>query len=479
MKNLYSSVYLVSRIASALVMVLSVALFTRLVDQDTYGQYLIGFAFAFILYSITTQWILGAHFGQQSREQAAQVAAGALVMAGLATIVGLCLLGGTVLTGFISLDVAAPAGVLLVGFTAYFLAAEIGRAQLLVLPVTLASTVRSVGTLVLGGLALWYFKSAASLLIAAGVSHILAGLVVFVALQRRGIWASGFALRDTATYARLWRYGWPLIVAGGAAAIATLADRLMLEHFYSPGLVGSYGATLDFIKQSFVMVGETVAVAYVSRAKYQHGDGMSERARESLKQAFISASFLATFGMVFYLLLGDKVFGLLLDADYHDALPLVPILAAASACLVLRSYYFGQAIYFTSSVRLELISTLVALVVSLALSWWLIPLYSLAGAAVAFAVAQLAALSVFLLSPQARRLMPVDAPRLLTLLLVAGGVLIVGEAMRQTLGDAAIPLNLVLIALASATLLVRWDMFDAGRVWAGLRRVLREARAPR
>lgn len=478
MKNLYSSIYLVSRIASALIMVLSVALFTRLVDQDTYGQYLIGFAVAFILYSITTQWILGAHFGQQSPDQAAPVAAGALVFGGLAAVAGVVLIGLGALTGFVKPDLAVPAAVLLVGLTTYFVATEIGRAQLLVLPVALAATTRSVGTLVLGGLALWQFKSADSLLIATGISHILAGLVVFARL-RRGIWATGLTWPARAVYARMWHYGWPLIIAGGAAAIATSADRLVLEHFYSSGLVGSYGATLDFIKQSFVIVGETVALSYVSRAKYQHGDGMPERARESLRQAFVTATFLATFGMVFYLLLGDKIFGILLDPDYHEALPLVPILAAASACLVLRSYYFGQTIYFTSSVRLELISTVVAVVVSLTLSWILIPVYSLAGAASAYAIAQFAALGVYLFSPQARRVMPVDMPRLLTLLLMGGGLFIVGDVLRKLLGETAVPLNLAMIGLASVVLLVRWDMFDAGRVWSGVGRLLREARSPR
>ena len=475
MKNLFSSIYLVSKIASAIVTVLSIALFTRLVSQDTYGHYVVGFAFAFILYSTTAQWIVGAHFGQQSPREAGPVAATAVVFSGIAAVLGLLLLAIATLAGMITPDIAGPTGVLLLGFTAFFLANEIGRAQLLVGPVTIAATIRSVGTLVFGGLALWYFRSAASLLVGVGLAHILAGVPILLSV-RRGIWANGFTWPDRSFYARLWRYGWPLILAGGAASVAASIDRLLLEHFQGAALVGPYGATLDFIKQSFVIVGETVAASYISHAKYLHGDAKPDHSRASLRQAFVTASFLAVFGVIFYLLLGDKLFTVLLHGDYQVAIPLVPLLAIANACLLLRSYYFAQTIYFTNSVRLELISTIVALVVSFALAWWLIPLFSIAGAAFAYAVAQFACLAVFLSSAKTRALMPVDTPRLLILVVTAVGLLAAGEMLKQWLGDAAAPLNLLLITGVATTLLVQWDMFDAGHVWNGIGRRFREAR---
>lgn len=478
MKNLFSSIYLVSKVASALVTVLSVALFTRLVSEATYGQYLIGFAFAFIVYGIAAQWLLGAHFGQQSPKEAGKIAAAALVLNGVSTLLGIVALAIGTFVGMIPASMAGPAAILLVGFSSYFLTNELGRAQLLVGPVTIAATLRTVGMFILGGLAAWQFRSAEALLTAIAIAHIVACIPIIVAL-RRGVWSNGLAWPSRDVYARLWRYGWPLIIAGGAAAIAASVDRLMLDHFWGPALVGPYGATLDFIKQSFVIVGESVAVSYVSRAKYLHGDAMHDRARASLQQAFTTAAFLAIFGVLFYLLLGQRMFSILLHADYQQAMPLVPLLAFANAFLLLRAYYFAQAIYFTNSVRLELVSTLVALVVGSVLSWWLIPLYSITGAAIAYAAAQFAALATFFVSRQARSLMPVDMSKFATLLLVAAATLAIGELLKRLLGDTAAPINLALIAIVSATLLVRWDMFDAGRIWNGVGRVLREARLPR
>ena len=478
-KNLFSSIYLVSKLASALITVLSIALFTRQVSHEIFGQYLIGFAFAFIAYSVVAQWLLGAHFGQQSREHAAPIAGGAVVLTGVSVLTGLPLIGLGVLVGVIPAALAGPTALLLSGFAAFFVANEIGRAQLLVGAVTSGALLRALGTLGLGSFALWRFGSASSLLIAVAIAHILAALPVTLRL-RQTIWASGFVWPAPAIYAQLWRYGWPLIIAGGAAAVASYIDRILLEHFFGAASVGPYGATLDFIKQSFVIVGETITVSYVSRAKFLHGDAMLERSRAALRQAFITAAFLATFGVTFYVLLGNRVFSVLLGPGYQTAMPLVPLLAFANACLILRAYYFAQTIYFTNSVRLELWSTLLALGLSAVLSFWLIPIYSITGAAIAYTVAQCAALGMFLLNPQTRRVMPVDIGRLTKLVATALAMVIVGELAKHLLGDpVAAPFNVLLIAGVSGLLLVRWDMFDAGHLWQGFGRVLRLARSSR
>ncbi|MGE0231116.1 MAG: oligosaccharide flippase family protein, partial [Flavobacteriaceae bacterium] len=271
MKNLFSSIYLVSKITSALLTVLSIAIFTRQVSHDIFGEYLIGFAFAFITYSVVTQWLLGAHFGQQSRQHAAPIAGGAIILTGVSVLAGLALIAAATLAGFIPAAIALPTAFLLFGLSAYFVANEIGRAQLLVLAVTSGAFLRSLGTLILGCYALWQFGTAQSLLIAVAIAHAIATLPIIVALKRT-IWTKGFVWPRRAVYRQLWQYGWPLIVAGGASALALYIDRLLLERYFGTEAVGPYGATLDFIKQSFVIVGETIAVSYVSSARSLHGD---------------------------------------------------------------------------------------------------------------------------------------------------------------------------------------------------------------
>ncbi|MCC0055240.1 MAG: lipopolysaccharide biosynthesis protein [Rhodobiaceae bacterium] len=472
MKNLFSSIYLVSKISSALLTVLSIAIFTRLVSHDIFGQYLIGFAFAFITYSVVTQWLLGAHFGQQSRQHAAPIAGGAIILTGVSVMAGMAMIFIATLSGFIGADIALPTALLLFGLSAYFVANEVGRAQLLVMSVTSGAFLRSLGTLVLGSLALWQFGTAASLLIAVAIAHTIATLPIIVGLKRT-IWTSGFVWPQRSIYKQLWRYGWPLIIAGGASALALYIDRLLLERYFGTEAVGPYGATLDFIKQSFVIVGETIAVSYVSSAKSLHGDNAREQAAPVLQHAFVTAAFLATFGIVFYVLLGDALFALVLDADYQEAVPLVPMLAFANALLILRAYYFAQTIYFSNSVRLELVSMLVALVVGSGAGIWLIPAYGITGAAMAFTAAQFAALMVFLGSRESRQTMPVDLGKFAKVVAAGVATIAIGEVVTHSLPTAtAMVVNLTLIAAVSGWLLVRWNMFDAAHLWDGFGRSL-------
>ena len=55
MKGLFSSIYLISRIASAVLNLVAIAVFTRLSSREVYGEYLIGFAYGFIAYGLTIQ----------------------------------------------------------------------------------------------------------------------------------------------------------------------------------------------------------------------------------------------------------------------------------------------------------------------------------------------------------------------------------------------------------------------------------------
>lgn len=461
MKGLFSSIYLVSRVASAALNLVAIAVFTRLSSREVYGEYLLGFAYGFIAYSLAIQWLLAAHFGQQTRKHAGRVANTVLVMAAMSVGLSLIVIALATGLGLLRPSVGFGCAAILTGLAVYFVANEIGRAQLRVVPVTIASFLRSGLTLVFGSIALFLFHTAESLLLALSLAHIAAAVPIFVVL-RKSIWADGFTMPLRQDYLGIWKYSWPLILAGGAAAVGTSIDRIVLEGFFGAAKIASYGVMLDFIKQSFIIVGESVAISYVSVAKAHHGDGTQGEARDMLKLAFTTTAFLAAFGIVFFLLLGGPMFKVLLGKDYLGATSLIPWLAAANACLVLRSYYFAQVIYFSRSVRLELISTLVGLVASVAFSFWLVPLYDVTGAAMAFTITQVVALLSILVAPSTRRLMPVDLPRLAIIVVAACGTLAAGMLSAFALpANMATAINVVLIALVAGTLLIRWDMFDA------------------
>lgn len=459
---MHASVYLTSRIASAVVNAAAVAVFTRIASQALYGQYLIGFAICFIVYSLGVQWATYSHFGNYARGRADRLAGSLVVLSALSVVPSVAVIAVLCWFGVLQADIAWASGILLACFTLFFAATEVGRTHLMVGVVTVSTLTRSFASLLFGALALLWFQSPAALLVGVGLGYALGAVPVLVRLGQT-IWRAGFVWPAREDLTRMLAYGWPLIVAFGASAAAMNIDRILLERMSDVAAVAPYGAVLDFMKQTFLVVAEAISIGYVSYAKTLHIDGDKPGAITLLKRAFVTQCYLIVFGTVFFVLLGEPVFSVLLPASYRPvALQILPILLVANALLVLRSYHFGQVIYLGASSKLEFISSAAMLVVAAGASLLLIPGYGAVGAAIAFTLSQGAALLVYIAAtPKALRL-PIDWPPAMTLALTGVSLIVIGQALNaNTVHGLAIGLNLVLLTLASAYFLIHWNLFDA------------------
>jgi O-antigen/teichoic acid export membrane protein len=399
----HAGIYLATRVFAALCNMFALVLFTRLAVPAVFGDYLLGFACAFVAYGICVQWLLQAFFARQAHADAARTASAALVAAGVMVALAGAGLALASATGLLS---AAGCAGLVIGLSAFFAMVEIARARLQAGAVGLAGVLRAVLILALGAPVLALTQSAAALLGAVAVAHVLAALPV-VARLRATLWASGFARPRREDIAGLVRYGWPLILSLGAAALALNLDRLLIGHFHGPEPVAAYGATADFVKQSFVLVGEAVAAAYVSVAKAAHGRADMAGTRRALERALAMLSIACILGVVFFLVFGPALFRLLFAPGYQQAVgEILPILLAGTVCLVLRAYYFGQVIYFSRTAWADVASAGVMLAATGLAGWLLVPHWATVGAALAFALGQLAGLLVFVLADPGGRLMP-------------------------------------------------------------------------
>ena len=459
---MHASVYLTSRAASAVVNAAAVAIFTRITSQAVYGQYLIGFAIGFVVFSLAVQWATQAHFGNYVKQGAARLAGSLLVIGGIATLVALAIIAGLAQFGVLHADIAWACAVLITCFTTFFAAAEIGRTHLLVGVVTVATLTRSAASLLLGAAGLLYFQSPAALLIGVGLGYAIGAVPVFLKLGQT-IWADGFVWPARRELVLMFRYGWPLIIAFGASAAAMNIDRILLERFSDVTAVAPYGAVLDFMKQTFLVVAEAISVGYVSYAKNLHTDGDLVGAGGLLKRAFVTQCYLVVFGTVFFVLLGGPVFSVLLPASYLPvALQILPILLAANALLVLRAYHFGQVIYLGVSSTLEFAASIAMLIVAAGACFVLIPSYGAVGAAVAFTLSQAAALGVYLVATPKRSRLPVDWPSAGILAVAGAGLILIGQAINAGSGHGlAVGLNFALLTLSSAYFLIHWNLFDA------------------
>jgi O-antigen/teichoic acid export membrane protein len=398
----HAFLYVASRIIAAALNFASVAIFARLAGPADYGAYLLTFAWAYIVYGFSVQWLRYAFFAAYHTSTAdTQIAtftrtAGHLLFAALAC----ALLTGAL--GLVPWESIVAVMALVVGLSAFDISCEVARTRLQAKAVAQASILRAVLSLSLGTAALLIYESPVMLALAVGAAHIGATVPFLHDLLPR-IRAPG----SMSTAKGFLRYGWPLIFAFGISALGQSVDRLLLASFSGLGIVGPYGAVADMVRQCMVVFGEAIAGAYVSIAKAAHANGDEARARDVLTKAFAAYATIALFGGAFIIRFEAQAIGLLLGPAFREPTEqLVPLFVAASAMLMFRSFYFGQVIYFARSSRLELIAALVTVATVGLLSLLLIPVHGAVGAAWALLLGQTAACVLYVWEGRRHYAMP-------------------------------------------------------------------------
>ncbi|HTM77869.1 MAG TPA: oligosaccharide flippase family protein, partial [Devosia sp.] len=407
------------------------------------------------------------HFGVYAPARAARLAGALIALLGALALPGLALMVGAIAFGIIDPNHGLGIAALVGGLLVHIAAVEIGRAHLLVGAVTVASLLRGILMLGFGCAALLLVRDATALLLAIGLAHVVAALPVLLAL-RRTIWGAGFVAPQRADIVDLLAYGWPLILALMAGAVSINLDRIALSWWAGSGAVGPYGAVADIIRQSFVVLGEAIAAAYVSQAKAQMAD--TAAARAILQRAFVTLWVIVVFGVVGFALFGEGVIGVVLTPDYLDtALAAMPILVLGTACLVLRAYYFGQVIYFTGNARREVKASLLMVAVAILGCVTLVPAFGLIGAATTFAATQAAGLIYFLLADRTSAIMPIDWQQGGIALAAASGTATIALLAMLALGGSVGWFAGLLLTLAGGlALALAWNLFDLGRLAAYL-----------
>ncbi len=251
---------------------------------------------------------------------------------------------------------------------------------------------RAVLMLVLGGAVLKATGDPVDLAVAIAAANALGAIpaLIVVGPLMRGRGSRAEAMR-------LLGYGWPLVLSFATAALAQSLDRLIIAQTVGPAGLGAYGAIADFLRQSFIVFGEALALSLISIAKRDARIGGMAAASPVLCDAARAMTAIAAFGAVFFLCFDELVVTILLGPGYRaEARSLAPVLVLASILMMFRSYYFGQVIYFTKTSRLEAGAAFATLVTVAAISLLLIPRLGAMGAALAFAGGQAAACLVLI-----------------------------------------------------------------------------------
>ncbi len=375
----HSLTYALARGIPGLVNFLAIAVYTRLLAPDSYGEYSLVLASVALADALLIQWLrlgLLRFLPQESAD-------GLL----LHTIRNIWLALAAALTVLVLLALpltAVPAGLLISGLLLllaqgwFEINLELVRSNLRPGRYGRLALLRSLLSLGLGSLLAWQFGAAGLLLgLSAGTA---AG---YLLLREGGEWRSrspGLRI-DPLVLRRLLNYGLPLTVTLALSFIVNSSDRFLIGLFMGTDATGLYSAGYDLAQFSITMLLTVVNLAaypLTVRALEQEGEAAARGRLHDTLQLLLIVGLPAATGLI---LLAGPIARVVVAAEFSATAALViPWITVAALLAGVKAYFIDVGFQLQGDTRLQAWVMLVAAALNVVLNIVLIPRLGLMGA---------------------------------------------------------------------------------------------------
>jgi O-antigen/teichoic acid export membrane protein len=454
-----ASINLSANILSALLGLLSVFIFTRLLSPHDYGVYLLGVGFASVISVFLIGWfrnlILSGHARNDGTDVRGLVISGYLV----------CCLTAPIAYGIgrlVGLDTSAAlaAVVLAVAIGLFELTQDLVRARLMALSVMKATLVRSASVLGLGVVVALLMPAGFLLLLSSALAYLLAVLV-----QSRTAWRRTVFKFDGVGLAAMAKQGLPLTLSLTLLAISSVTDRFVIANLIGAADAGRYIAGLDLVRQTIMIPAISAAAAFFPLAVQIHAKQGSAAVRSHLSECFellLSITLPACLG---FAIIAPHVANVVLGIDFRAvAAQTMPIVAVAVIFQILTQQYLHASFLLSGRNSFYLVNTAAIIAVNLILSLVLVSHYGTVGAAWARLAADVAGfVSALILS---RRAFPVPIPlrRLALTTIAALAMALTVGALDRNLHVADLTACLVLTGVGLASYVALCWLLDISQI---------------
>lgn len=383
--------YLLSRAIPGISTVLSIAIFTRALGPEKYGQYTLLIVAAGVIGAVLFNWLpisISRFLPEaRTRAEASSVVGGAYMafLALSAATVLLAVLGLSVVRGVSATTLIMPA-VLAVSQVWFDLSLRIANARGNPRQYAILAGIKSVAFLGLGSVAVILGGGVVALVLALVASQ----AIVPVAVQTREIRSAGRA-GARAHLARALRYGAPLSATLLLILLINASDRYFLAIFLGSRQVGLYAAPYDLAQYALGILASVVNLAAFPKAISAFARlGITAGNREIQKAGrfLIALTLPATVGVM---VLSGNIVGSILGPQYSVASGSVMGMIAVAIFLGnVKSFYFDYPFHIHGSMGRHFLTVATGATANVLLNLALIPTWGMRGAAastiVAFAV---------------------------------------------------------------------------------------------
>jgi len=401
----HGMVYLVARLGAGVLNLMTILLYTNLLSTDQYGRYALLLAAIGIINNIATGWLgegvlrFASSHGATATLLRTVWKLQALVLS-LASLVAVVMIVYAPTTEWKFL-IGVGIGILWLQST-FDIRQFLFRARLRPDKFLQANLVRSVLTPIVG----WSAISLGLGAVGAAVGY-FAGLLASSVLTRseqtpnRGtdLGSGEFRARQ------LLEYGVPLSLNSLMLQVVHSSDRFLIALLLGESAAGVYAAAYDLTQQTIALFLRATANASVPLIFKAALENEQKRLESYLRE---NLALLLTIGIAGIALFWEVVPALvsrLIGAAYRESLPLLmPIIAAATVAVGLRTHHFLLPLMIKEKTVLAVPASFVAMLTKVLANLWLLPRMGLLGAALATLMGY--AVLLVITGLQTRRLMP-------------------------------------------------------------------------
>ncbi len=423
----HSTIYLLARGVPGLIGFAAIAIYTRLLSPEAYGQYALVVTGAVLINAILYQWLSASllRFFPQHQNNPAELFTTILIgftfasfLTGAVGAVLAMVWWDSVWGGLIVI------GIFLTWAQAWFsINLELVRSRLAPARYGAISLVKSVIALGLG-----------LLLVIWGLDAYGALIGLLFGFSFAGIWASwrqwgilkGRGL-NRKLVSDLLAYGLPITASLALTVVITSTDRFMLAGLINEAATGLYAASQGLAQQSVGVLMTMVNLAAYPLIIQSFEKSGPEAARAQLRKNAILLLGIGLPTATGFMLLAPNMAKVFLGIQFQSTgIELIPWIAVATLLAGVRAYYLDLAFYLGKRTRLQVMVMTSAALLNVVLNFWLIPVFGLLGAAYATVAAHgLAMMLSFILGRRAFLLPALhgDIARLLASTLVMAVVL--------------------------------------------------------
>lgn len=376
----HSLVYALARGLPGVINFLAIAVYTRLLAPEPYGEYSLVLATVVLVDAVLIQWLrLGLlRFLPQDSAAAENL---------LNTIRNIWIISAAAVTLLTLLAVLIPAitippGLLLGGLLLFVvqgwfeLNLELVRSRLQPGRYGRLALLRAVLSLGFGALLAWQWSA----------TGLLTGLALGTALSylmfREGNeWRSGRLTVDATVLRRLMTYGLPLTITFALSFIVNSSDRFLLGWYLDTGATGLYAAGYDLANFSVTMLLTIINLAAYPLTVQALERSGPEAARRQLSDTLLLLLAVGLPASAGLMLLAGPIAQVFVGNEFQAAATaIIPWIAAAALLAGVKAYYVDVGFQLGGRTALQAWVMLVGAVVNVLLNILLIPSMGLAGA---------------------------------------------------------------------------------------------------